>query len=368
MGQAFYNRRNGDVPPPGTVGVLDVIVDDSPVFIFLWRVAEGWPVEYVSRNVGRLGYTAEEFLEGMVSWPGITHPEDLPRLEREVAEHLRHGRDRFGCEYRLLARSGEIRWMRDWNAVIRNEAGAITHIQGLILDVTAERTSAAAAAELQRRLRHDVLAVTDRERTRIGMELMEGVAQTLAGVRLACEAVVQALRDRGLPEADHMRDVATYLGEAIVKTRGIAASMMPVDLRDDGLAAALDCLAADSAQNTGIRCRCDIQDAGLAIDHHVATELFEIGRAALAVALADGPPTDLTIRLEVCGAAGRLEIETSGARPREVAAGEPDAFDLLRYRAESVGGPLRIERRADGIRIECGFVNARQPPPSPGDS
>ena len=44
--------------------------------VFLWRIAEGWPVEFVSDNVKRvLGYTAREFTSGRVSWPGITHPD-----------------------------------------------------------------------------------------------------------------------------------------------------------------------------------------------------------------------------------------------------------------------------------------------------
>src|SRR5690349_20447999 len=35
----------------------------GPVVVFRWRNAEGWPVEYVSQNVGELtGYTADAFM------------------------------------------------------------------------------------------------------------------------------------------------------------------------------------------------------------------------------------------------------------------------------------------------------------------
>ena len=37
--------------------LLESIVEASPAIIFRWLIQEGWPVEYVSRNVEQLGYT-----------------------------------------------------------------------------------------------------------------------------------------------------------------------------------------------------------------------------------------------------------------------------------------------------------------------
>ncbi len=352
-------------PPPAASGILEQIVNDSPLFVFRWRVAEGWPVEYVSGSVGRLGYSAAEFLSGAVSWTGITHPDDLPRLEAEVGEHLQHGRERFGCEYRLLTRPGEVRWMRDWNVVIRDAAGEITHIQGLILDVTAEHEAADEAAAIHHRLRRDVLEVADRERTRIGLELTEGVAQTLVGVYLGFEALEQTLRDRGVAEAQRVGDLGRFLREAIVQVRVVAASLMPVDPDREGLAASLARLATETSRNAGIRCRCEVDTAGLAIDHAMATELYEIGRDALAAAVDDGHPASASIRIGTDGATGRIEIETSGGRRPEDAGACERARLLLQYRAECIGGPLTTRRLDDGIRIECSFVNAPRPPQEP---
>ncbi|MCE5276463.1 MAG: PAS domain S-box protein [Planctomycetaceae bacterium] len=115
---------------------LEAIIDRSPAMVFLWRVADGWPVEYVTKNVQQLGYSVDDFFSGRVSWGQITCSDDIPRLEREVAEHLQAGRDEFCQSYRLMNKSGEIRWMEDRNRVVRDAAGAITHIQGIVLDVT----------------------------------------------------------------------------------------------------------------------------------------------------------------------------------------------------------------------------------------
>ncbi|MBU0762338.1 MAG: PAS domain S-box protein, partial [Candidatus Altiarchaeota archaeon] len=112
------------------------IINRSPVMVFLWRIAPGWPVEYASENVMQMGYTSKDFTSGKVSWVGITHPEDIPRLEEEVKNHLAKGQDTFRQTYRLKTKKGVYRWMEDDTRVLRDENGHPIHVQGLIIDVT----------------------------------------------------------------------------------------------------------------------------------------------------------------------------------------------------------------------------------------
>jgi len=135
-------RRDAGVPERSCRDALDApkelkgIINGSPVFVFLWRLAEGWPVDFVSDSVSRLGYTAEDFVSGRVSWPGITHPDDVPRLEKEVAGFLRAGVTEFAQAYRLITKSGDIRWVEDRSKVLTDANGVVTHIQGIVFDVT----------------------------------------------------------------------------------------------------------------------------------------------------------------------------------------------------------------------------------------
>lgn len=134
---------------------LQDIINRSPVLVFLWRVTPGiWPVELVSDNVERaLGYTAEDLMSGRVSWPGITHPEDVPRLEAEVAQYLREGRTQWSQEYRLITRSGEVRWFADQNRALANADGTVTHIQSIVLDITEKRRMEEALCQSERKYR-----------------------------------------------------------------------------------------------------------------------------------------------------------------------------------------------------------------------
>lgn len=123
--------------------LIESIVESSPAIIFRWRIEAGWPVEYVSRNVAQLGYTRQDILSGRVSWPAITHPGDVPRLEQEIQTFLKKKIDRWSQTYRIRAKDGRYRWMRDWNLLLRGKKGVPRKIQGIILDVSAEKAAQA---------------------------------------------------------------------------------------------------------------------------------------------------------------------------------------------------------------------------------
>jgi PAS domain S-box-containing protein len=133
---------------------LREVVSRGPVVLFLWRVAPGeWPVEMVSDNVAAiLGYTAEDFMSRRVSWPGITHPEDARRLEAEVAHYLDQDIPEWSQEYRVITRSGTLCWIQDWNRLIKDTRGTVTHIQGILVDVTERKAAELAVARNNRAL------------------------------------------------------------------------------------------------------------------------------------------------------------------------------------------------------------------------
>ncbi|MBU1984098.1 PAS domain S-box protein [bacterium] len=116
---------------------LERIVSLSPAIVFLWRAAEGWPVEYVSDNIRLTGYSPEELYSGRVPYASIIYPDDLERVAAEVMEYSKDSnRDSFTQEYRIVTRSGEVLWIDDWTWIRRNEKGEITHYEGIILDVS----------------------------------------------------------------------------------------------------------------------------------------------------------------------------------------------------------------------------------------
>ncbi|MCK4396016.1 PAS domain S-box protein [candidate division WOR-3 bacterium] len=133
---------------------LESIINRSPAVVFLWRLDEGWQVEFVSDSVKQFGYTPEELLSGQVSWDSITYPEDVPRIEAEVAEYFQRGVMEFAQEYRFITKSGKARWIEGLSKGLKDSNGVVTHVQSIILDVTerkrAEEKLQKMLAELQR--------------------------------------------------------------------------------------------------------------------------------------------------------------------------------------------------------------------------
>ena len=115
------------------------IINRSPAVAFVWKNAEGWPVEFVSDNVEKLfGFTAEEFTAGRVSYASTLHSHDLDRVKEEVSTNSANGRinDFVHKPYRILTKKGETKWLYDVTFIRRNENESVTHYEGIVLDIS----------------------------------------------------------------------------------------------------------------------------------------------------------------------------------------------------------------------------------------
>ena len=115
------------------------IIEKSPVVAFLWRNETEWPVEFVTRNVGRIfGYSDTDFLSGRILFSKVVHPDDIERVAHEVATYSQEpGRTAFVHEpYRIVAADGTVRWVNDQTFIRRDHTGTITHFQGIVEDIT----------------------------------------------------------------------------------------------------------------------------------------------------------------------------------------------------------------------------------------
>lgn len=120
------------------LGDAQNIINSSPAVAFVWKTADGWPVEYCSDNVRKtFGYTAEEFISNTISYAEVVHPDDLDRVTTEIAKYSREGQEKFSHEpYRIITKEGNVKWVDDRTSICRNGAGEITHNQGVVLDIT----------------------------------------------------------------------------------------------------------------------------------------------------------------------------------------------------------------------------------------
>jgi len=117
--------------------MAEVIVDQSPAILFR-RLAGGEKPKlvYVSDNIRQLGYAAENFMSGEVHFRDIVHPDDFERLGQEIQYYAEEDVEEYTQVYRILTKTGDVRWVEDQTSVVRDVEGNKTHNQGILVDIT----------------------------------------------------------------------------------------------------------------------------------------------------------------------------------------------------------------------------------------
>jgi PAS domain S-box-containing protein len=138
-----------------------LIIENSPAVLFRWKIAENWPVLYVSSNISHFGYTVEDFMSQRIQYSDIIHFEDIKRVIDEGAELKLKGTLNYSQEYRLITGYGETRWVEDQTMVVCDDFGNELYHQGIIIDITEEKIAKFALQESEQRFRSLVQNSTD---------------------------------------------------------------------------------------------------------------------------------------------------------------------------------------------------------------
>ncbi|MCF8381326.1 MAG: PAS domain S-box protein [Bacteroidales bacterium] len=98
---------------------------------------EHWTMEFLNKEIEILtGYSAEEvILNKKISYANLIHPEDKELVFNAVKNGLLK-EQHFIIEYRILTKSGTIKWVWEKGIGIKNEVGNTIHIEGIISDIT----------------------------------------------------------------------------------------------------------------------------------------------------------------------------------------------------------------------------------------
>ena len=116
---------------------LTTLIGNLPGYVYRCRNDRGWIFEYLSDGVSDLtGYTMEEYLvQRTIAYGTHTHPGDRERVRQDVQAALEQHRP-FELTYRILTKSGEVKWVWERGEGIYAQDGALSYLEGFITDVT----------------------------------------------------------------------------------------------------------------------------------------------------------------------------------------------------------------------------------------
>lgn len=159
-----------------------------------------------------VGYRPSD-LDARVGWFGLVHPDDRAGLKSHMAALLKGRTD--VAEYRIVTRSGEVRWVRDYARPLEAGNGAINAVGG-VRDITARRQ-----AELDRARLISELEATNEELERMAAS----VSQELEGPLAAVAAGLMRLDSR-LDDSDPGLDADVHRAHrAVVHLRDMLESL-----------------------------------------------------------------------------------------------------------------------------------------------
>jgi PAS domain S-box-containing protein len=206
-----------------------------------------------------------------------------------------------------------------------------------------------------RKLEEAVLNVSERERLHFGQEIHDGMGQQLAALAMMSQVLASgaASRDPGLA-AQAVR-IANGADEALRAARQLARGLAPLGIAEQGLARALQHLAAQISGTTGITCTSSC-DPGIDVTNPpCALHLYRIAQEAANNALRHGQATRIHFSLASNEGGFELRIDDNGTGLRE-GKSNPDGLGLrtMRHRAQSLGGRLLLDsRNSNGTSVRC---------------
>jgi signal transduction histidine kinase len=211
------------------------------------------------------------------------------------------------------------------------------------------------------RSRHadQLIAAEQDERRRLALFLHDVPVQSMSGIALMLDGVVDAI-DRG--RFDDAKEIlakaVSRQRETIRELRDLSFALEPVVLRDQGFGPAVQALADQVEFSQGVVVDLDV-DAADALASRAQIVLYQIIRESLDAAMRRGPPTRISVNIgEVDGGAVETLItdDGSGERRRRV-------FEALAERARTLGGTVDLDRSSDeggtAVRITLPPYTAR---------
>ena len=346
LAEAAESQLNPEAPLLNMEAKYRALVEQIPAVVFMAYLDKGIGEAYVSPQIETaLGFSQSEWLEDPVRWYQQIHPDDKMRWSEEAAEMFLSGKP-LRSSYRVMARDGRVLWFQCEAKMIRREDGRPWFIHGVGFDIT-ERKG----------LEEAILEISAREQRRIAQDLHDGLGQHLTGIAFMSKVLEAKLSDKTLPEAVEAAQIVKMVNQAIDNTRQLARGLHPVAAEPLGLMSALKKWASEVEALFHIGCnfRCEKQ---IAIhDANMATHLYRIAQEAVNNAIRHGKTKNIVIRLSGKSGIGTLSIQDDGEGfPKQPASPPGVGLNIMNYRADIVGGSLKVQPNQDhGITVTCTF-------------
>lgn len=186
--------------------------------------------------------------------------------------------------------------------------------------------------------------IREQEKSRIARELHDELAQSLTALKMDTIWMRDHIPDADAPAQEKITQMLAMLDACVASVRRIASDLRPLILDDLGLVPAIEWLAQNFTQRTGVPCDLKV-DESLELQEPYATGVFRIVQESLANVGKHARATKVRVELQRQGDRLLLRVQDDGIGFRPAAPRRPQSLGLvgLRERAQLLRGEVKVD-------------------------
>lgn len=324
------------------------------------------PLELEGLELKQFGWLIQRL--PMLEPIAISRIDDLPQEAMAEQEAMRHSGSRSILALPLASGGVSLGALvfytlaseRDWSA----SDALLMRITGeLFVNVLIRRRYEEELARSRDRLKDLAAHIQDRienERASIAREVHDELGQLLTALKFDISWLKNKVPQEYPALVDKSRIMGDIIDEAVRCVQRITAELRPVLLDDLGLAAAIEWLAREFSERTGITTHLGLDE--VQAEGAMAITLFRITQEALTNVGRHSFATELDISLKHVSGGVRLSISDNGIGINEEQLSDPKSYGLMgiQERAGFLDGTATISgSKGAGTRIEV-FIPVRK--------
>ncbi len=201
--------------------ISDVVTD----FAFAFRVTEAgaFELEWVTDALATITGYASDDVRDIQGWRNMVHPDDLPVFEKSLAK-LRAGQA-DASEYRLVARSGTVHWVRASARPQRDpDTGRVIRVIGGVTEITDRKRAEQQALQLR----------VERERSAILSDFIRDISHEFASPLSVIKNTVYVMQRA--PDESRLTTLLDRIREQVHYLEELVAGLLTMSQLDGGVA------------------------------------------------------------------------------------------------------------------------------------
>lgn len=225
----------------------------------------------------------------------------------------------------------------------------------LFADLKLANAKLQASISERKRLEHELLEITERERRRIGLDLHDDLGQKLSGIALMTKGLELKLIRENSKSAKDAAQIHQLVQETMSHTSSLARDLTMLDLTEGDLRDALESLARRAQELFDITCNFTCADPVPALEAPAVRQIYKIAQEAVTNAIKHGKASTVDMRLAAKPEHLVLTVENDGRPfPDLTAHATGMGLKIMNYRSSLIGASLKVNgRRPKGTLVTC---------------